>query len=153
MVNTTTLIYHFPEWRASAGVVDDVGHRGKANWETLEVSGRVAAVAIMEAMMPKESKHAEVPAEGATVTPRFVLLKMRVWIETELDKATLPHNEPFVFTSLSYCASKIGAGSVKQEVLDLLHATVRHECSGKTCDAMRPHRALFLINRTLANLA
>lgn len=82
-----------------------------------------------------------------------VLLKMREWIEAELAKSELPGAEAFVFTSLSFCTTKVEAGDAKREVLSLLHTTVKNEPPYGPFDAMRPHRALFLINRTLATLA
>jgi hypothetical protein len=85
------------------------------------------------------------------MTPREILLKMLEWIAEEQEKAAKPGGEAFVYTSLTYCASQVGAGEKLGEVVRLLQSTAKIE--GGTTDAMRPHRAIFLINRTLATAA
>ena len=80
-----------------------------------------------------------------------ILLKMFLWIVEEQKKAAKPGGEPFIYTSLTYCASQAGAGEQLGAVVKLLQATAKAE--GGTTDAVRPHRAIFLINRTLATLA
>jgi hypothetical protein len=84
------------------------------------------------------------------MNPREILLKMLEWIAEEQKKARKPGGESFEFTSLTYCASKVGAGGQLDEVVKLLRTTAKAE--GGTADAVRPHRAIFLINRTLVSL-
>lgn len=84
------------------------------------------------------------------MTPREILLKMFEWIAQEQEKAEKPGGETFMYTSLTYCASKVVAGGQLHEVVSLLQTTAKTE--GGTTDAMRPFRAIFLINRTLATL-
>ena len=81
---------------------------------------------------------------------REILQKMLEWIVQEQEKATKPGGEPFIYTSLTYCASQAGAGEQLGEVVKLLQTTAKAE--GGTTDAVRPFRAIFLINRTLAIL-
>ena len=81
---------------------------------------------------------------------RDILLRMRGWIEAEMEKAKLPGGEPFIYTSLAYCAAKAEAGAAQQEVLAILRKVVEANPPYMQFDAMRPHRAIFVINTAIA---
>lgn len=79
-----------------------------------------------------------------------VLKKMRQWVEAEIAKAKLPNQEPFLLTSLSFCAHKVTDFAEAEKVLKLLHATAKIERQVRVYDVVEPYVAIFLINRTLA---
>ncbi|MDO8548297.1 MAG: hypothetical protein Q7R71_01340 [bacterium] len=81
---------------------------------------------------------------------REVLIKMREWIETEIEKAKKPLADPFVLTSLAYCAEKAVGSAEVQETLLLLRSVATTERQHGTYDVATPYGALFLINRALA---
>ena len=87
------------------------------------------------------------------MTPREILLKMLEWIAEEQKKAAQVGGEPFIYLSLRYCASQVGAGERTDEVVRLLQKTVSEEPPHMQFDAVRPFRAIFLVNRTLDKLA
>jgi len=75
---------------------------------------------------------------------------MRQWIEAEMEKAKQPGGEPFIYTSLAYCANKAEAGAAQQEILATLRKVVEANPPGMQFDAMRPHRAIFVIDTAIA---
>jgi hypothetical protein len=86
-----------------------------------------------------------------TVNTQGILFKMREWVEAEIKKAQAPYQEPFLLTSLTYCAEKTaGASRETDAALDLLRSTAEIESQVGTYDVVTPYVAIFLINRALA---
>lgn len=84
------------------------------------------------------------------MNPKEVLLKMRGWIEAEIEKAKKPFADPFVLTSLAYCAEKVAGAAEVQETLLLLRSVAAAERQHGIYDVATPYGAMFLINRALA---
>ena len=82
--------------------------------------------------------------------PYEVLKKMLGWVEAEIAKAKLPYQEPFLLTSLSFCAHKVANFNDAEKVRTILHATAKIERQVGTYDIVEPYVAIFLIKRTLA---
>ena len=91
--------------------------------------------------------------KGQAMPLWIILFKMRLWVHQEMEKARKPGADPFDYTSLTYCALKAGAGEKLDEVVKLLQTTAKEEPPHMPFDVARPHRAIFLINRTLDKLA
>lgn len=87
------------------------------------------------------------------MAPWDILLKMLLWIHKEQKKSEAVGGEPFIYLSLLYCASQVGANERTDKVVRLLQKTVSEEPPHMQFDAVRPYRAIFLINRTLDKLA
>ncbi len=79
-----------------------------------------------------------------------LLRKMLQWISQEQEKSTRVGGEPFIYMSLRYCATQAAHIVHTDELVRLVQITAKAE--GGTTDVVRPHRAIFLINRTIVTL-
>ena len=83
---------------------------------------------------------------------RDVLLKMRGWIEVEIEKANKekhPYADSFILTSLAFCAEKAVGTKDAEGALALLRSTAAIERHVGTYDVVSPHGAIFLLNCAL----
>ena len=80
---------------------------------------------------------------------RETLIKMRDWIDMKLKEAKKPYAEPFVLTSLGYCAYQAAPEAQAEAALALLREVRIEEWQMLTYDVMGPQSVVFLINRTL----
>ena len=77
------------------------------------------------------------------------LLKMRTWVEAEIERGRLPYQDPFSLVSISSCVDKALGESERGEILALLQRVAAREPQVGTYDVVTPHQAIFLINAAL----